>query len=61
MKKPIILVALLVVVDGRFLVYDNMFSSEADEEFTLDGRRRIRPRVRVATTTLGATMLRPTS
>ena len=37
MKKPIILVALLVVVGlGGFLVYDNMFSSEADEEFTLD-------------------------
>ena len=37
MKKPIILVALLVVVGlGGFLVYDDMFSSEADEEFTLD-------------------------
>jgi len=37
MKKPIILVALLVVVGlGGYLVYDNVFSSEADEEFTLD-------------------------
>ena len=37
MKKPIILVARAVVVGlGGYLVYDNVFSSEADEEFTLD-------------------------
>lgn len=37
MKKSIILVAVLAVVGlGGYLVYDNTFATEADEEFTLD-------------------------
>lgn len=37
MKKPIVLVAVLAVVGlGAYLAYNNIFATEADEEFSLD-------------------------